>query len=85
MTINWENIDPDYAYNFAKCENCDLQDSPYDYNSVMHYGAGAWSNNGQPTITTLNGESIGQTKGFSDLDIKGINDLYCGKFQNVWC
>ena len=84
MTINWENMnssDAQTVYQFEKCEHCDLQNSPYDYNSVMHYGAGAFSNNGQPTITTLNGESIGQRKGFSDLDIKGINDLYCGKFR----
>ena len=85
VTINWQNMNSDAQtqYQFVTCEHCDLQNSPYDYNSVMHYGATAFSNNGQPTISTPNGESIGQRKGFSDLDIKGINDLYCGKFKSL--
>ena len=82
VTIHWDNMDQDQyqSVNWKKCEHCDLQNSTYDFNSVMHYGATAFSNNGEDTITTKNGESIGQRNGFSDLDIKGINDLYCGKF-----
>ena len=76
--------DSQTLYQFRKCEHCDLQNSTYDFNSVMHYRASAFSNNGEDTITTKNGESIGQRNGFSDLDIKGINDLYCGKFVLFW-
>ena len=78
------NEDDRILYQFRKCEHCDLQNSTYDYNSVMHYRANAFSNNGKDTITTKNGESIGQRNGFSDLDIKGINELYCGKSALFW-
>ena len=86
MTINWENMDKDEGTKaqFRKCEHCDRQNSTYDYDSIMHYRANAFSNNGKDTITTKNGESIGQRNGFSYLDIKGINDLYCGKLALFW-
>ena len=78
------NQDGGTLYQFRKCEHCDLQNSTYDFNSVMHYGAKAFSNNGEDTITTKNGESIGQRNGFSDLDVKDINDFYCGKLALFW-
>ena len=74
------------AYNFKKCENCDNQNLPYDYKSIMHYHATAFSKNGQPTIQIKpNGgtKGIGQRDKFSKLDIEGINALYCnGKKPN---
>ena len=78
------NNDSDTLWQFRKCEHCDVQNSGYDYNSVMHYAADLFSNNGKDTITTKNGESIGNRNGFSDLDIKDINDLYCGKLALFW-
>ena len=80
VTINWDNIDSEYHSQFEICNACDNQDTPYDYDSVMHYGPTAFSINGQNTIDTKNGEDIGQRNGFSDLDIIGLNKLYpCGK------
>ena len=80
VTINWENIQPKYHGQFEICSGCDNQDTPYDYDSVMHYGPTAFSNNTQNTIDTPNGEHIGQRNGFSDLDVIGLNKLYaCGK------
>ena len=86
VTINWDNMNQDgqTLYQFRKCEHCDLQNSTYDFNSVMHYRASAFSNNGKDTITTKNGESIGYRNSLSDLDVKDINDLYCGKLALFW-
>jgi astacin len=50
---------------------------PYDYESVMHFPADAFSKNGQPTIEPLTaGVSIGQRKGPSKGDVKKIEALY---------
>ena len=57
---------------------------PYDYDGIMHYGATAFSKNGQPTIVRLNGAGpLGQRNGLSQIDAKQLNILYgCkGKFQ----
>ena len=40
-----------------------------------------------PTIEVIDGTSgsqIGQKDGFSDLDIKGINQIYCGELVFIW-
>ena len=78
------NNDNDTLRQFRECKHCDVQNSSYDYNSIMHYQKNAFSINGKDTITTKNGESIGQRNGFSDLDVKDINDFYCGKLALFW-
>ena len=84
VTVHFNNIQDDLAYNFDICQHCDIQNQAYDFESVMHYGPKAFGKevNGvtQVTITSKNGEKFGQRNGFSALDIKSINDLYCGKF-----
>uniref|UniRef100_A0A8C6TKT7 Metalloendopeptidase n=1 Tax=Neogobius melanostomus TaxID=47308 RepID=A0A8C6TKT7_9GOBI len=75
VRINWDNIDQNMAYNFNKADT-DNQDTPYDYNSVMHYGRTAFSKNGGETITPLSQANIGQTSGMSQWDIKRINLFY---------
>merc|ERR1719357_204441 len=56
---------------------------PYDYKSVMHYSALAFSKNGRKTIITKDPEKqkfIGQRKGVSELDIKLVREMYnCGE------
>ena len=58
------------------------QGVPYDYGSVMHYGAFDFSRNGQPTILPLDGNvalsDLGQRQGFSPSDVTHVNVLYCG-------
>ena len=94
VTINFDNIRANKSHNFDKCESCDLQNSIYDFDSVMHYGStafgvrildgnGDWTGQLMTTIEAKNGQSIGQRNGFSSLDIKGINDFYCGKYLSV--
>ena len=94
VTINFNNIRANKSHNFDKCESCDLQNSTYDFDSVMHYGStafgirildenGDWTGQLMTTIEAKNGQSIGQRNGFSSLDIKGINDFYCGKYLSL--
>lgn len=77
ITVFYENIDSNYAYNFNKM-NTNTQGLAYDTESIMHYGSNAFSKNGQPTILKKGGARIsGQRNGFTQLDIDGINKYYC--------
>lgn len=50
----------------------------YDYCSIMHYSAYAWTWNGNPTISVIQTPpcTIGQRDGLSDLDITTIKRMY---------
>lgn len=75
ITINWSNITSGKGGNFKKYpDGADW--GPYDYGSIMHYWAGAFSNNGQPTIVVLTGAAIGQRNSLSNGDIAGVASLY---------
>ena len=80
VTINWDNIKDGKASQFTKCTVCHLQNTTYDYGSVMHYPDWAFAKDYSiPTIVTKNGEHIGQRNGFSETDIIRLNTLYsCG-------
>jgi hypothetical protein len=71
-----ENIDPQFASNFNKhiLDGEDL--GTYDFGSIMHYPATAFSINGQPTIVTKNGQSIGQRDGLSKGDVAAMRLMY---------
>lgn len=71
-----ENIDPSNAHNFDKHIADGFDIGTYDFGSVMHYSAKAFSKNGGDTIVTRNGEPIGQRNGLSAGDIAGIATLY---------
>jgi len=53
----------------------------YDYRSIMHYSAYAFSRNGRTTIETkarsVSTSVLGQRQGFSSRDLEHINALYC--------
>jgi len=76
VQINWANIIPSQAFNFDQhiFDGDDI--GPYDYGSIMHYGAFAFTANGQPTITTLQPATIGQRNGLSQLDIASVFQNY---------
>lgn len=68
-------------HNFKKVEEglFDSYGVAYDYGSVMHYSAKAFSKNGKPTIIPKKNVKIGQRNGFSKGDIEKINAMYnCG-------
>ena len=62
--------------NFDKM-NSNTRGLKYDYGSVMHYGATAFSQNGKPTITTLRRATIGQRRGLSSTDWMHVKKNYC--------
>ncbi|KAM7406519.1 hypothetical protein PAMP_000893 [Pampus punctatissimus] len=78
VRINWENINPQMAYNFYK-QNTNNLNTPYDYSSIMHYGKTAFSvQSGRDSITPIPNANvqIGQRQGMSYWDIMRINLLY---------
>ncbi len=79
VRIAWENIIPNMEHNFDQhiADGDDI--GPYDYDSVMHYPAKAFSSNGLDTIVALGGQPIGQRNGLSDADVAAVLELYPGR------
>jgi astacin (peptidase family M12A) len=71
VTINIDNVDPDFKYAFDKFVvqygGDGANAGSYDYASIMHYGAFDFSINGLRTITAP--QTIGQRIGLSQGDI----------------
>ncbi|GAB0090998.1 Metalloendopeptidase [Sergentomyia squamirostris] len=80
VTINWQNIKPGVTENFQKAKDGTTSNYgvSYDYNSVLHYSAYAFSVNGQPTIVprVKTSASMGQRRGFSLGDLMKVNAMY---------
>ncbi|KAM7433983.1 hypothetical protein ABFA07_015867 [Porites harrisoni] len=79
VRILTQNIQQGRENNFNKYSTgiIDSLGSPYDYGSVMHYRANAFSKNGQPTIQVLQPrKTIGQRSGLSPIDASQANKLY---------
>uniref|UniRef100_A0A3Q1I4V3 Metalloendopeptidase n=1 Tax=Anabas testudineus TaxID=64144 RepID=A0A3Q1I4V3_ANATE len=77
VRILLENVIPGMEHNFRKIQTRNLG-TPYDYNSVMHYGRFAFSRNRQPTIIPIPDPnvSIGRAEQMSPIDILRVNRLY---------
>jgi Astacin (Peptidase family M12A) len=78
VRIAWENILPNMEHNFDQHITDGDDIGLYDYDSVMHYPANAFSANAQDTIIALNGHAIGQRNGLSDNDVAAVLALYPG-------
>ncbi|XP_077173535.1 meprin A subunit alpha [Paroedura picta] len=82
IKIWWDHIVPDQVLNFQKYDTDILTDlnTPYDYESIMHYGPFSFSKNTSlPTITANIPEFnaiIGQRLDFSSTDLKQLNQMY---------
>lgn len=76
ITIVPENIKPNALHNFNQHIQDGTDVGPYNYNSIMHYPATAFSINGKPTIIAKGGEPIGQRQGLSKGDIEAIRTIY---------
>jgi len=80
VRIALENIQDGKEGNFNKYSASQITPfgEPYDYQSVMHYGAYAFSKNGQKTIERLDGSDagLGNSDGFSQVDINKLNAMY---------
>lgn len=76
VVIHWQNIQSGYSNNFNKYGS-GMDVGGYDIGSIMHYPSNAFSVNGQPTITTIDGGNIvGQRNGLSLIDRLGAAILY---------
>jgi len=76
VTIHENNIEDGREHNFNQHISDGDDIGPYDYGSIMHYAATAFSANGLPTIETPNGQVIGQRNGLSSGDIAAVNHMY---------
>jgi hypothetical protein len=79
VTIDYANVEDEYAFAFDKQPSAavDTQGTPYDYNSIMHYGETYFSSNGKRTIIPkISTATIGQRKNLSPIDIKEIQLFY---------
>ncbi|XP_031571902.1 zinc metalloproteinase nas-4-like [Actinia tenebrosa] len=80
VKILWWNIEPNFVKNFESYSHGDVDtlDTPYDYNSLMHYDNLAFSKNRQNTIEALDDSSkqLGQLDSFSATDIKQLLKIY---------
>ena len=76
VEIRFENVEPGKEHNFNQHITDGDDIGHYDYGSIMHYGRFAFSKNGEPTVVTPNGESIGQRDGLSAHDIQAVNFMY---------
>ncbi len=84
VVINWENIESGKENNFNQHISDGDDVGSYDYGSIMHYGAFAFSKNNQPTITTIPpGTAIGQRNSLSQNDINTIHTIYTTWHYNV--
>ncbi|XP_051812312.1 high choriolytic enzyme 1-like isoform X2 [Acanthochromis polyacanthus] len=77
VRIQLENVIEGKEHNFKIRDTNNLR-TPYDYNSVMHYGRTAFSSNGRATIVPIPDEnvSIGRATTMSANDILRVNRLY---------
>ncbi len=76
ITINLANVKPNARHNFDKHVEDGQDLGNYDFGSIMHYPATAFSINGQPTIVTRDGQPIGQRNGLSQGDVAAIKAIY---------
>jgi hypothetical protein len=77
VTIVWSEIQDGYQSNFETHPSTSVDIGSYDYGSIMHYCATAFSKSGQPTIVTkMPNAVIGQRNGLSQGDKAAIAQLY---------
>lgn len=79
VVIHWENIKPGKEHNFEKYDRDVVTDFgfTYDYSSVMHYSAHAFSSNGEATIEPkVEDVKIGQRDGLSKIDVAKLQAMY---------
>ena len=80
MKIIEENIEEDKEHNFVKYDKSQVSEFglPYDYESLMHYGANDFGKHGKRTIETYDPSKqdiIGKAQGVSDGDLSLIHIL----------
>ncbi len=85
VKINFDNIKTDKVSNFEMVGIASGKNyGAYDYGSIMHYSAYAFSSNGKPTIEPLKampaGVTMGKSQNASAGDIASVRNIVC----NAW-
>jgi len=78
IIVNWQNIqggESNFNYKKRSEQRVDRLNLPYDYNSIMHYSSGTFSNGQGPTMIAKNGKILGG-KSLTPIDKAKINGLY---------
>ena len=88
IRVNDQNILSGQISNFERVSEsvATTQNLDYDFSSIMHYGARAFTSNGQNTITTIDASKqnlIGQRESLSDIDIQHVSILYSCEGQTA--
>nr|QNH72381.1 toxin candidate TRINITY_DN16728_c0_g1_i2 [Pachycerianthus borealis] len=82
VRINRGAIQRGMEHNFNKYTTAKINSygQAYDFGSVMHYGAYAFSSGRTPTITRINGQTtgLGQRNGLGAGDVIQAKLMYCG-------
>jgi hypothetical protein len=80
ITVHFDRIEDTKVSNFEKASERGLKAQmigPYNVDSIMHYGSYAFSKDGKPTITRVDGRTIRANRsGLHSLDAEHINELY---------
>ncbi|NVK31892.1 MAG: hypothetical protein HWE20_12865 [Gammaproteobacteria bacterium] len=77
VKINFAKVRSGYSHNFEVVNLTGTKDiGRYDYGSIMHYNAYAFSDGTGPTIEVLGSGNIGQRSALSTSDIEAIRALY---------
>ena len=77
VDVRFENIYRGYEHNFQIQSENGEDLGEYDYGSIMHYPAWAFSKNGEDTIVPLqNDVEIGQRTHLSEGDLAAIAEMY---------
>ncbi|ODM95436.1 Zinc metalloproteinase nas-13 [Orchesella cincta] len=78
VTINWDNIQPEYQDQFSKYDYSQVTTFGVRYNtkSIMHYSSYVFSLNGKPTIVTTTGRIIGRNDELQRTDIIKLKRMY---------
>lgn len=77
VEIVWANVKDEERHNFEQHVDDGMDIGAYDYGSIMHYPANAFSKNGQVTLKAKKPNAyLGQRRGLSEGDIFALNKLY---------
>lgn len=76
VSVLWDNIQAGAEHNFRQHVADGVDIGAYDYASIMHYSARAFSKGDLPTILAPPGVEIGQRRELSPGDVAAVRELY---------
>lgn len=77
IRVHYKNIDPQHRHNFNKEKRNYYMIGHFDFNSIMIYDSYAFSNNGKPTMTKIDGSTFpGHFQILSEEDRMFLNRFY---------